>query len=427
MSLLTSLLSETELPPLHRIIRRLRDDGLTDVPAAVRRALDVAGLAARLPVGGDVAIGVGSRGIADLPSIVRATVGWFQEHGVRPFIVPAMGSHGGAAAEGQASVLAHLGITEASAGCPIRASMETVIVGTLDNGLPVHMDALAAAAAGVFVINRIKPHTAFTGPHESGLVKMLAIGLGKRSGADCCHRLGFGLFADIMPRMARCLLEKKPSVLGGLAVVENAHDHVRLLEAVLSERLLERDAALLEQARAGMGLLPVDTLDVLLVERMGKDISGSGMDPNVTGRSPSPYKRGGLKAVRLGVLRLTEGSGGNATGMGNADVTTRRLIGAVDFAATYANAMTSTVLKAASVPLVMPTDEAAVRCLVRTCNAGSRPVRLAYIRDTLSLNDFWASPALAEELAARPDCEVASASRVFRFDAEGNLVAPGWE
>ena len=421
MPLLTSLLTGIELPFLHRVTRHIPDDGLSDIPRSVRDALNASGVAERLLPNGEVAIGVGSRGIAGLPQIVRATVDWFRERGARPFLVPCMGSHGGATAEGQLRVLEHLGVTAASAGCPIRAGMDTIVIGTLDNGLPVHMDAHATSADGVFVINRVKPHTAFTGPHESGLVKMLVIGLGKRNGADCCHSLGFGRFAEVMPQMARLLLERKPSLLGGLAVVENAHDRVCLLEAVLPERLLERDQALLVEARARMGSLPVDDLDVLLVDRMGKDISGSGMDPNITGRSPSPYTTGGL-----GVLRLTEASGGNATGMGNADVVTQRLVDSADFESTYANAITSTSLKAAAIPLVMPSDEAAVRGLIKTCGAGPRPVRLAYIRDTLSLNTFWASAALAEELSARPDCRVSPESGVFRFDAEGSLVAPGW-
>ena len=414
MPLLTSLLTGIELPFLHRVTRHIPDDGLSDIPRSVRDALNASGVAERLLPNGEVAIGVGSRGIAGLPQIVRATVDWFRERGARPFLVPCMGSHGGATAEGQLRVLEHLGVTAASAGCPIRAGMDTIVIGTLDNGLPVHMDTHATSADGVFVINRVKPHTAFTGPHESGLVKMLVIGLGKRNGADCCHSLGFGRFAEVMPQMARLLLERKPSLLGGLAVVENAHDRVCLLEAVLPERLLERDQALLVEARARMGSLP---------DRMGKDISGSGMDPNITGRSPSPYKTGGLKAARLGVLRLTEASGGNATGMGNADVVTQRLVDSADFESTYANAIS---LKAAAIPLVMPSDEAAVRGLIKTCGAGPRPVRLAYIRDTLSLNTFWASAALAEELSARPDCRVSPESGVFRFDAEGSLVAPGW-
>ena len=214
MPLLTSLLTGIELPFLHRVTRHIPDDGLSDIPRSVRDALNASGVAERLLPNGEVAIGVGSRGIAGLPQIVRATVDWFRERGARPFLVPCMGSHGGATAEGQLRVLEHLGVTAASAGCPIRAGMDTIVIGTLDNGLPVHMDTHATSADGVFVINRVKPHTAFTGPHESGLVKMLVIGLGKRNGADCCHSLGFGRFAEVMPQMARLLLERKPSCSG---------------------------------------------------------------------------------------------------------------------------------------------------------------------------------------------------------------------
>lgn len=426
MPALSALLDGIALPPLHRITHCLPDDGLPDLPRAVREALDQSGLAARLVPGATIAIGVGSRGIAGLPRIVRAVVGWFRERGTSPFLVPCMGSHGGATAQGQVRLLEHLGVTEEAAGCPIRPGMETVVIGTLDNGLPVYMDAHAAAADGVFVLNRIKPHTAFTGPHESGLVKMLVIGLGKRDGADCCHSLGFGRFAEVMAAMARLLLERKPSILGGLAIVENAHDRVCLVEGVPAERLLERDRALLIEARARMGVLPVTSLDVLLVQRMGKDISGSGMDPNVTGRSPSPYKTDGPRITRLGVLRLTAASRGNATGMGNADAIPRLLLQSVDFAATYTNVLTSTSLKAAAVPLVLPSDEAVVRCLVKTGGANLRGLRLAYIRDTLSLTYFWASPALAEELAARSDCRVDLRPVAFGFDAAGDLVAPAW-
>lgn len=427
MSVLNDLLASVVLPPLHAVTRRFEDDALPDIPGAVRETLDRSAPADGLPPGAEVAVAVGSRGIANLPALVGATVGWFAGLGCRPFVVPAMGSHGGATAEGQIRVLAHLGVTEASVGCPVRATMEVERIGALDNGLPVFMDAHAARADGVFVINRVKAHTAFTGPHESGLVKMLVIGLGKRRGADACHCLGFGRFAELMPAMARFILDRRPSVLGGLAVVENASDRTCLVEAVPRGRLLDRDRELLAYARRRMGTLPVDALDVLLVDRMGKNISGSGMDPNVTGRSPSPYKTGGLKATQLGVLRLTEEAGGNATGLGNADVTTRRLFESVDFDATYANVMTSTVLKAASVPVVMPTDEAAIRCLVRTCNAGNRPVRLAFIRDTLTLDRFWASPALAETLGERPDCRVEKEARPFRFAEDGSLLEPGWE
>lgn len=426
MSILPDLVHNVSLPDLFKVTRQFADDGIRDIPAAVHSAMAQSGLAARLPRGGGIAIAVGSRGMGRLPDIVRAVVGWFTEHGTRPFIVPAMGSHGGATAAGQVNVLHQLGVTEASAGCPIRSSMEVVEVGMLPRGFPVYMDALASAADGVFVINRVKVHTAFSGPHESGLVKMLTIGLGKQRGADSCHALGFGLFAEVMPEMATLMLEKKANLLGGLASVENAYDAPCLLEAILPERFLERDAALMAYARQRMPSLPVATLDVLLVGRMGKNISGGGMDPNITGRAPTPYKTGPLQAAKVGVLRLTPESKGNATGLGNADVTTKRLFDAVDFDYTYANVITSTVLKSGFVPVVMPTDESAVRCLLKTCNAGNRPVRLAYIRDTLTLDRFWVSPAVAEELRGQSDCEVAPTPTAFAFDAAGDLTAPLW-
>lgn len=424
MPALNELLASVVFPPLYGVTRQYNDDALTDIPGAVWNSLGKN--VTTLPVGAEIAVAVGSRGIANLPLIVKSVVSWFVSRGCRPFIVPAMGSHGGATAEGQRHMLEHLGITETSVGCPIRATMDVEQIGTTDNGLPVFMDAYAARAGGVFVINRIKAHTAFTGPHESGLAKMLVIGLGKRHGAEVCHGLGFGHFAELMPAMAHCILTHMPSIIGGLAIVENASDHTCLVEAVPRQILLERDQALLSYARQRMGTLPVTALDVLLVQRMGKNISGSGMDSNVTGRAPTPYKTGSLTVTQLGVLRLTEESRGNAIGLGNADVTTRRLVESIDFNATYTNVMTSTALKAAAVPVVMPTDEAALRCLLKTANTGSRPVRLIFIRDTLTLDRFWVSPALTAELARHPECVVDSQPQHFRFAQDGSLLAPVW-
>lgn len=419
-------LDASVLPPLYFVTRKFNDDAVQDIPKAIVESIERAGIT-RLPPGAEIAVAVGSRGIANLPLIVSTVVDWFRSRGYRPFIVPAMGSHGGATAEGQLRLLKHLGITESSVGCSIRASMDVTMLGTLDNGLPLFMDACAARADGVFIINRIKPHTAFTGPHESGLAKMLVIGLGKRHGATTCHSLGFGEFPRLMPAMAQAILDRKATILGGLALVENASEHTCLIEAVPRQRLLERDRALLSYARHRMALLPVTELDVLLVDRMGKNISGSGMDPNVTGRAPSPFKTGKLHVTQLGVLRLTRESRGNAIGLGNADVITRRLLEHVDFNVTYTNAITSTALKAASIPVVMPTDEAAIRCLLKTCHVESRNVRLVFIRDTLFLEQFWISPALVPELAVHPECVVAQEVTTFRFAADGTLLQPSWE
>lgn len=426
MSVLQDLMGSISLPPLFAVVRNLGDDRLEDPGAEVRRVMENSGLKSELPTGGEVAIAVGSRGIAALPEMVRAVAAWFSASGCRPFVIPAMGSHGNACAEGQREVLASLGITEANVGCPVRSSMDVVEVGRLEDcGLSVWVDAMATHADGVFVVNRVKPHTAFSGRHESGLVKMLSIGLGKQRGAESCHALGYDRFDEIMARMATLILDKV-RVLGGLGIVENAFDHPCRVEVARKADFLECDAALLEHAKATFGRLPVKLLDVLLIQRMGKEISGGGVDPNVTGRAVTPYKESFLNATKIGVLRLTPASHGNATGVGTCDVITRRLFNAIDLEATYANVVTSTMLRAAFIPVIMDTDEMAVRCLLKTCNAPSRTPRLAYIRDTLSLGRFWVTEPVAAELSGRAGCEVRPESVTFRFNRTGEIIAPAF-
>ncbi len=422
MSAIESILRDCALPPLVPVVCRYEDDGIRDVHAAVHVALDASPVAPRLPEGGEIAIGVGSRGIARLPDLVRGTVDWFRARGTRPFIIPCMGSHGGATPRGQTGVLAELGVTEDSAGAPIRSSMDVCEVGRLADGMPVYMDALAHAADGIFVINRVKPHPTFSGVHESGLVKMLTIGLGKQRGADSCHVLGFGAFGAIMPAMSTLILERKKSILGGLATVENAYDQPCLIEAVPAEKILSRDAELLLYARSRMPAIPVDQADVLVVDYIGKNISGSGMDPNITGRHATNLKQGGPAMAKVAVLDLTPQTGGNATGMGNADIITRRMHDAIDFAYTYPNVLTSTLLRVAFTPVVMPTDEMALKCAVKTCNAGNRDIRFIRIRDTLTLDRLLVSPAVAGELENRPGCSITGPAAPMRFDAAGALL-----
>lgn len=421
---LAAMLDSVELPQLILVQRHFAADSIADLPLAIHATLEASQLSSRLVSGGSVALGVGSRGISRLPETVRTVAAWFKAQGVHPFIVPSMGSHGGATAEGQRRILEQLGITEDSVGCPIQSCMDVVRVGTVGNGLPVYLDAAAHQADGIFVINRVKAHTAFTGTYESGLLKMLTIGLGKQRGADACHELGFGHFAEIMPEMGRSLLHCHPSILGGLALLENESDAIFHVESVPMAQLLEREVQLLALAKQRMPNLPMRSVDALLVQQMGKDISGAGMDPNVTGRSPSPYKEGGISATKLGVLRLTAASKGNATGMGTADVATQMLYEAIDFPVTYMNVMTSTVLRSGTMPVIMPHDKAAVQCLIKTCNAPRQSVRLAYIKDTLNLSHFWVSPALAEELRQRDDCSVGATSCSFSFDSHGTLQGP---
>lgn len=425
MSPFEHLLKSVVLPPLFSVRQSFPDDALADVALSVTRCLDQAGLAGRL-TGRKIAIGVGSRGIANLEGIVRTVVDWFRRQGSSPFIFPAMGSHGGATAQGQRDVLARLGITEENMGCSIKSTMDTVCVGTLDNGLPVHLDGFAARADGIFLINRIKPHTGFSGEHESGLVKMAVIGLGKQRGAEACHHFGYAPMAENLTRACALLLERCPRILGGLGVVENAYDKTCHVEVVPHETFLARDAALLHLARERMGRLYVRQVDVLIVQRMGKEISGAGMDPNIIGRAASPYKRGGIDCTKIGVLRLTESSQGNACGVGIADVIPRRLFDEMDPYATYTNVMTSTMLRAAHIPVVMPTERDVIRCLVKTSNPQSEVVRLAFLRDTLSLEKIWVSEPVARELARNELCDVDMTPHAFVFDGQGVCVAPSW-
>ncbi|WP_239565269.1 lactate racemase domain-containing protein [Brevibacillus fulvus] len=379
---------------------------IADVPLAVREAVGQAGVLGRIQAGDQVAIAVGSRGVADIPLIAREVVALVKAAGGAPFIVPAMGSHGGATAEGQRSVLEHLGVTESFVGAPIRSSMEVVKVGELPNGLPVYFDRYAYQADKVIVINRVKPHTAFRGPVESGLLKMITIGLGKQKGAEAAHSFGFKHMAEHVPAMARIALQKAP-IIFGLATIENAHDRPAKIVAIPAERLHEDEPTLLAEAKRLMPRILLDPLDVLVVEEIGKDISGDGMDPNITGRFATPYASGGVQATRVVVLRLTDKTGGNANGIGLADVTTKKVFEQMDLAQGYANALTSTVVNTVRIPMFLETEELAIKAAIKTCNATDlAKARMIRIRNTLELKEIWISESLLAEARQHPQIRV---------------------
>lgn len=361
---------------------------IADVDAAVHEAVRTVDVPS-----GSVAIGVGSRGIARIDDIVRALVRELRARGAQPFIVPAMGSHGASTAEGQVEVLAHLGITEASVGAPIRATMETVVVGTTDDGLAVYVDALAYAADAIVVVNRVKPHTSFRGPIESGPSKMLAIGLGKLDGARSIHSLGWpGMRTNVVSAARAVLATGK--VAFALAIVENAHDEPCRVEAIAAAQLPAREPVLLEEAKANLARLPFDRIDVLVVDRVGKNISGGGADPNVTGRFPSDQISGGPSVQRLVYLGMTDVSDGNGNGIGLADVVSAELAARWDPLPTYLNALTTTAAGNARLPMVMPTKPLAVAAALRMC-AGVAPSRAILVRiaNTLELDRMWLSEA----------------------------------
>ena len=296
--------------------------------------------------------------------IVSVTIAELKRLGAKPFIVPAMGSHGGAIADGQRDVLASLGVTEESADCPIISGMDVVEVGTLDNGLAVLVDKQALQADGIIVINRIKAHNAFSGPNESGLVKMITIGLGNQKGADAAHVLGFGQMANLIVEMAKVKLAKLP-ILFGVGTVENAYDRVAKIAVIPAEQIIEAEQRLLNEAKSYMPRLLLQPLDILLVDQLGKEFSGGGMDPYITGRAPTPYLDPGPTAMRVVVLDVTDRSHGNSCGVGMADITTRRLFNKMDLEYTYANVLTSTVTPSARIGLIMDSDRLAIQAAIK--------------------------------------------------------------
>ena len=393
---LEEVLREIELPHVALVEQRLETpQALTDIRRSVREALD----AVELPTG-SVAIGVGSRGVAKVGKFIAALVEVLKEAGAEPFVVPAMGSHGASTAEGQAEVLAHLGVGEEKIGCPVRATMETVRIGSTPAGVEVYMDRNAWEADSVIVVNRVKPHTAFRGSVESGPTKMLAIGLGKQRGAHSIHSAGWGEIHRTIPDAARVVVESG-KVAFGLATVENANEEPCRVVAIPARDLEAGEAPLLEEAKNNLARLPFDEIDVLVVDEIGKNISGDGADPNVTGRYPTTAASGGPKVERMVFLGLTEETGGNANGLGMADVVTERLASTVDRPATYMNALTSTTPAPVKVPMVMKDDNAAVAAALTMCAGVKAPeARLVHIKNTLDLRRMWVSEALFNEVEA---------------------------
>ena len=421
MDIIKELLKDVPLPRMVKIRQTFNADEILDVSAALSTALVDSGQLKQIKPGMNIAIAAGSRGVAQIATLVRTTVAEVKKQGANPFVVPAMGSHGGATAAGQAEVLVHLGITEEYVGCPIVSSMEVVEITRLPNGMPVYIDKNAYQADGIIVINRIKPHTAFRGPNESGLVKMITIGLGKQKGAESCHAYGFKHMHSLIPAMAQEMLKLAP-IMFGIATVENAYDHVAKVIVAGAAELIETDRQLLIEAKAAMPRIEFSPIDVLVIEEIGKDISGDGMDPNITGRYPTPYPTGGPEVSKMVVLDLTEKTGGNANGVGTADFTTRRLVNKTDFQSLYANGITSTVVRPNAIPMTLDCDLDAIRAAVKTSNAlDLSKVRLVRIKNTLQLGEIMISEAMLPDALSLANVTICSEPFEMQFDEQGNL------
>ena len=420
-SAIERILSDVPLPDVVPVRQSFPASPIGDLAAAVEQALAAGGLAGMVRAGQRVALAVGSRGLANLPELVRLLAAAVRRLGADPFAVPAMGSHGGATAEGQVQLLAKMGVTEEAIGAPIRASMDVVPLGEAAPGLPAFVDRLAAEADATLILGRVKPHSSFRGRYESGLIKMLAIGLGKQKGAETCHTRGFGQLAERIAAVGKTVLARG-NVTGGLAVVENARHQTHHVELVPAAAIPDREPALLQMAWDLYPRLPFEQADVLVLGRIGKDISGTGLDCNVVGRYTTPYAGGGPDITRIVALDTTPLTGGNVNGIGVVDVTTQRLFDKLSFAETYPNALTSTATAAVKIPMVMPDDRLAIQAAIRTSTIPDpAAVRLAWVRDTLALDHVLVSPNMAAEADARPNARVTGPARPLPFTPTAHL------
>ncbi|MBU4273236.1 MAG: nickel-dependent lactate racemase [Planctomycetes bacterium] len=418
----------TDLPKIFRLRQMFDDACVEDVAGAVHEQLARLELEKKVRPGESVAITVGSRGIANITVIIRAIVEHLKRLGAKPFIVPAMGSHGGGTAEGQRRVVESYGITEQYVGCPIRSSMETVVVCRAAEGFPVHFDRLAFEADHVLVCNRVKPHSDFAGEIESGLIKMLMIGLGKREGAKVYHRAAQDFGFDRIVRIVADEVLGRCRILAGLAVVENAYDQTALVEAVAVERFEAREKELLELAKRWMPRLPFQHVDLLLIDRIGKDISGVGLDPNVVGRKFNDHQAledEFPKVKRIAIRGLTPQGHGNAIGMGIAEFCRTQLLEQTDFAATRLNGLTSGRIASVMTPLDYETDREMLAVALGTVGLVEPPqAKLLWIADTLHLAEVECSAAYLDEARERTDLEILTDPRDLPLDAAGNL--PNW-
>jgi hypothetical protein len=424
----SKLLQDVEIPRMFRARQSFHEAAILpqDLPQVIFAELSKPEIASQIKSGMRIAITAGSRGIANVAVITKAIVDFVKARQANPFIVPAMGSHGGATAEGQVEVLAGYGITPASMGCQIRSSMETVLLGQSELGKPVFLDRLAYESDGIIVSCRIKPHNAFRGKYESGICKMLAVGLGKQAGAESVHTDGMGKMAENLLANTKVILDKAP-ILFAIPCLENAYDETCKIEAVARQRILDREPELLEHAFANMPRILVEEGDVLVVDEIGKNYSGTGVDPNVTGTFSTEFASGGVKVHRTCMLDLSELSHGNGLGVGLASAITKRLFDKLDPEKMYPNCITSTVLKSAMIPIVLNSDKEAIQLCICTLNGVDKEaVRIIRIPNSLHIGWIMLSEAYYNDVVQGKYAGLTAidAPHVLEFDAEGNLLTP---
>ena len=417
-------IDEVTIPKMVRIREKYEDDKINDVKAHLINELDSLEIDRQSLRGKKIALTVGSRGIPSLPVLVRTMCDKLKEWGAEPFIIPAMGSHGGGTVEGNVQILTDYGITEDAMGVPIKASMDVVQVGAINDGAhtPIYCDKNAAEADGIVLFNKVKPHTDFKGYVESGMCKMIAIGIAKHFGCSWFHRQGFDTFGERIPMVAAEFL-KNMNVIMGVGVVQNAFDEISEIKAYPKDKIIEGDHELLQIAKRRLPRMKFDNIDVLIIDQIGKNISGEGADPNVTGRGCMPGFEDDFHCKKMFVRKLTPPSHGNACGLCYADVTTRQCLQSVDWESTWINFSTNMMLSAGKIPVYQNTDYEALRLAIRTCTKLSdySQARIARIRDTLSLSEVEVSEALLPDVIGRDDVEILSELYELEFDDNGNM------
>ena len=421
MSAIEDILAKNTIPRMLTVKQHMPRPRVENVDQAVREAIEEANVLDRIKPGMRVAITGGSRGINNMVQVYKTLVQLVRSLGAEPFIFPAMGSHGGATARGQVEVLKHLGVTEDVCGCPIISSMETDLLGyTKKNGLPAYIDHNANLADAIILVNRVKLHTSFRGNIESGLCKMAVIGMGKQKGAELCHSRGWDLMLDSILDLSETIISKSKTIFG-IALVENGYDETAIVSCLPAEKILEGEQELLIKAKEYMPSIPFKDYDILIVDVMGKEYSGGGMDTNVISRYPSTAVPPDPRQKIIAVLDLSEGSMGNAIGVGMADITTSRLFGKWNMEASYINNLTNGTLQNYKMPMVMNSDKNAIRAVLQMCRLPDpSKAKVVRIHSTLELSEFQVSEALLDE-AKGLGLELCGEAKDIIFDENGNL------
>ncbi len=421
MGFIESILEPVPIPKVVKVEQRFHEDYIEDIEGCVREQLINSRGYRNIKPGQSIAITGGSRGVHKIAEITKAVCDLVKERGAHPFIFPAMGSHGGATAEGQIHVLEMNGISEATMGVPIKSSMEVIEVGRISDGRPVFMDRYAYEADGIILINRIKAHTSFKGPYESGLMKMMAIGLGKQHGAQNYHKTGFGQMPRIVQEVGTEVLRLN-KVIFGVGTIENGYNKVARIACLDPEEILEKEKELLQLANEYLPKNFWKQADVLIVCSMGKDISGTGLDPNVTGRFNTDFFKNDISVSKIGILSLTDKSDGNAAGVGFGDVITQRLYDKINFQNMYPNVLTSTVIKTANIPMVLPSDKQVFQAAIKTANVlHDEKLRLSILKNTKDLEHIYISENMVDEAIAK-GVKILSKPMAIPFDEKGNLL-----